>query len=204
LIKSFRVQGRVVSTLVGTTFGSLVTAPVSKLQLVLVHGVKGDNHAGSRLLDVREREMLSFGLPKGMPIAHLREVSVTSTEEYAEIQQALSLPQPIQQGSLGENLLISGIPDLSRLPAGTMLFFRKAGGEMRTAVVMVWRENTPCVGPGEVIQSQFPGIPGLAQRFPKAAMHRRGVVGMVYSSGFIAPGDQVIAVIPDQVPYASQ
>jgi hypothetical protein len=47
----------------------------------------------------------------------------------------------------------------------------------------------PC--PGEAIQQHYPDVPKLVQRFPKAAMHKRGVVGWVEREGHIAEGDTV-------------
>jgi hypothetical protein len=47
----------------------------------------------------------------------------------------------------------------------------------------------------------FPAEDGLIPRFVKAAIGRRGIVGSVYSSGVIHPGDTVIAKIPQQRLY---
>jgi hypothetical protein len=73
---------------------------------------------------------------------------------------------------------------------------------MRTAVLAVWGENTPCLAPGEAIQAQYPGTPGLAAKFPKSAAGKRGIVGFVYCSGVVHEGDEIIVRIPAQAIYA--
>ncbi|MBS3902922.1 MAG: hypothetical protein KGZ30_00930 [Anaplasmataceae bacterium] len=211
-IPAFELQGRVEAVLVtsgsgsvisGTQgFGSLTTMPVPKIQMIRGHGIRGDRHAGVRLLDVREREMLAFGFRKGTEIANYREFSAVSMEELGEIALEMELPGgDIPFGSLGENLVMSGIPRFTELPTGTMLFFRKNEEQLRTAVLVVWAENKPCEGPGEAIQGQFPDIPNLASLFPKAAIGRRGVVGSIYASGSIHAGDTIIVKVPRQRIY---
>lgn len=198
---AFELKGRVEAVLVAANFGSIVSTSVPKIQLIRGHGVRGDNHAGVRLADVRERQFLSFGFSKGVEIANHREFSAVSIEELAEVAQAMNLLEPIPHGCLGENLVLSGIPKLTELPTGTMLFFRKDEKQIRTAVLVVWSENTPCQGPGEAIQEKFPDIPGLARLFPKSAIGKRGIVGSIYASGNIHLGDTVIAKVPRQRIY---
>ncbi|MBM3261596.1 MOSC domain-containing protein [Candidatus Kaiserbacteria bacterium] len=209
--KAFELYGRVEAVLVTAPIGpitsetygigSLQTMSVPKIQAVRGYGIRGDRHVGARLADVREKELRSFGLPKGIEIANHREFSAVSIEELADIAQAMQLPQSIPHGCLGENLVLSGVPQLTALPTGTMLFFRKSEREIRTAVLVVWAENVPCQGPGEAIQASFPDIPRLARAFPVAAIGRRGIVGSVYVSGHIHTGDTVVAKIPRQQIY---
>ncbi len=202
MIKSaFELRGRVEAVLVAASFGSILSMSVPKIQLIRGHGVRGDNHAGVRLADVREKELLSFGFLKGIEIANHREFSAVSIEELAKVAQAMGLPNPIPHGCLGENLVLNGIPKLTELPTGTMLFFCKDERQLRTAVLVVWSENMPCQGPGEAIQEKFPDISGLVGLFPKAAIGKRGIVGSIYASGNIHAGDTVIAKIPRQRIY---
>ncbi len=208
---AFELKGRVEAVLVTASsgsiisgthgIGSLVTTSVPKIQMIRGYGIRGDRHAGARLADVRERELLSFGLPKGIEIANHREFSAISTEELMEITQAMDLPEQISYGCLGENLVLSGIPKLTELPTGTMLFFQKDEKQIRAAVLVVWSENTPCQGPGEAIQEKFPQIHGLAGLFPKSAIGKRGVVGSIYASGNIHAGDMVVVKVPRQRIY---
>lgn len=193
---SFDLQGRVESVLVADRRDISTSAPARKIQLVRGHGVKGDHHAGVRLADARERILLGCGLPKGIEVANVREFSAVSSEELREIATGMGVPA-IPFGSLGENIVMSGVERLTMLPAGTLLFFRKKD-VMRTAVLAVWGENTPCLAPGEAIQAANPATPGLAARFPKAAAGRRGIVGFVYCSGVVHEGDTVVVKVPEQ------
>lgn len=198
---AFELKGRVEAVLVVATFQAAVSTPVPKIQVVRGHGVRGDKHAGVRLADVREDELLSFGLTKGMEIANFREVSIVSAEELTDVAAIMNLPQAFPHGCLSENIIIGGIPKLTQLPTGTMLFFRKDKRQIRTAVLVVWKENGPCLGPGEAIQQSFPDTPKLARLFPRAAAGKRGIVAIVYASGNIHVGDTVIAKIPKQRIY---
>lgn len=195
--ETFGLVGRVEAVLVAPTYGDHVSVPVKKIQVVRGHGVRGDSHAGMRLADVREQELLEFGLPKGIEIANFREFSAASAEELGEIAAAMGVPT-VPLGCLGENFVIRGVPRFTELPPGTLLFFRKNADQIRTAVLAVWKENKPCLAPGEAIQERYPDVPKLAGRFPKAAMGRRGVVGSVYCSGVIHAGDEVVVKVPAQ------
>ncbi|MDP2651170.1 MAG: hypothetical protein Q8O98_01115, partial [bacterium] len=172
-----------------------------KIYAVVGHGIKGDKHAGVREMDARERELRLFGFREGHDIANLREFSSVSVEELETIGENLALPAAIPFGCLTENLVIRGIPNLSQLPRGTLLFFRRDTQRVRTAVLSVWNENGPCGGPGEVLQERFPDQPNLPSLFQNAAKGLRGVVGFVYVTGYIKPGDEVIAMIPHQRLY---
>lgn len=202
--EAFQLTGHVEAVLVAKDFGTMVSTVCSKIALLRGHGVRGDGHAGGRLADVREKEILRFGLPKGLEIANQREFSAISTEELEQIGQGLQLPRRIPYGCLGENLVVSGIPRLSELPPGTMLFFRKNDQQLRTAVLLVWRENTPCQLPGEAIQQQFPEITDLVSGFSRVSLGRRGIVGSVYASGVVHAGDTVVVMVPRQRVYSPE
>jgi hypothetical protein len=187
--------GRVEATLILQDFRSSRSTPVPKIEVLIRHGVRGDRHAGGRLIDAREKLLIAHGFRKGAEIANHREASIVSTEDLAHIQAHLGLPTPIPPGCLGENLVVSGIPDLSELPTGTFLLFQN-GETIRNAVLTVWDENHPCLAPGAVLQEQYPERPGLAAKFVRAARSHRGLVASAYSSGVIKPGDTVIAYPP--------
>jgi hypothetical protein len=70
------------------------------------------------------------------------------------------------------------------------------------AVLVVDAENMPCTGPEEVIQQHYPDVPKLVQRFPKVAMHKRGVVGLVEREGYIAEDDTEWLLLPPKVMYS--
>jgi hypothetical protein len=69
----------------------------------------------------------------------------------------------------------------------TRLLF--AGG----AVVMLGGENLPCTIAGALVEAQY-GTP--AEKFPKAAMGRRGVTGWVEHPGRIHAGELIEVRLP--------
>ena len=81
-------------------------------------GIVGDHHAGpSRKAYSGERE------PKGTVLRNDRQWSAVSDEELAEMSERLDLDTPLAAHTLGANLCIRGVPELSRLPRGTRLKF---------------------------------------------------------------------------------
>ena len=118
-----------------------------------------------------------------------------SVEELAEVARALCIPEVLPEW-VGANLAMQGIPDLTMLPPSTRIFFP---GD---AVLVVDAENMPCTGPGEAIQQHYPDVPKLVQSFPKAAMHKRGLVGWVERPGYINEGDEVWLLPPTLVTYS--
>lgn len=202
---AFTVTGQVVAVLITPPGASISESPPKrKIELVRNHGVRGDRHAGfagERLSDVREVEFLSHGLLKHMEIANHREVSIVSVEELGHIGTKLELTAPIPHGLLGENLVVSGIPRLTEIPSGSLIFFSKDGAGPRTAVIAVWRENTPCIIPARNIQDHFPDHPGIKAGFVDAAKNKRGLVGSVFCSGVVSEGDIITVHIPEQRIY---
>jgi hypothetical protein len=63
-------------------------------------------------------------------------------------------------------------------------------------------ENEPCTGPGRAIQKHYPDVPKLVSAFPKAAIHKRGLVTWVERAGMIVTGDTVMVDLPPQVIYS--
>ena len=197
-MKMQEVRGRVEAVLIATDPTSLKSTSVAKIEALHGYGMRHDKHAGPRLVDSRELVLRKFGIPRGTPIENHRQFSATSIEELDQIAAAMELGNlPIPPGSLGENVVVSGIPLFTKLPSGTLLFFKK-GEEIRTAVLAVWGENMPCPNPGEVIQEAFVEVAGVGRQFPKAALGRRGIVGSVYCSGMIHRGDEIIVYVPAQ------
>ena len=158
---------------------------------VTFEGFEGDLHAGlTRLSDVRVPHY-----PRRTVIRNTRQFSMLSIEELAEVAQVLQIAEVLPEW-VGANLAMQGIPNLTMLPPSTRIFFP---GE---AVLVVDAENMPCTGPGEIIQQHYPDVPKLLQRFPKAAMHKRGVVGWVEREGYIVEGDTVWLLLPPKVTYS--
>lgn len=185
-----QLLGRVENVLIGRDSVSLLTTPIPEARVTL-EGFEGDKHAGmTRLSDSR-----TPFYPRGIPIRNSRQVSIVSDEELAEVAGALGVPDVLPEW-LGANLTFAGVPRLSCLPPATRLFFPDE------AVLVVTEENHPCIHPGKLIQEQYPDQPGLAVRFPKVALHKRGIVAWVERPGVIRAGDAVKLDLPVQTLYS--
>lgn len=157
-------------------------SPISTLrdQLRLIpEGIEGDTHAGITMTSGSEE------------IRNTRQVSLVSVDDLEDIAQAMDLPS-IEAGWIGANLLIDGIPDLSKLPSGVRLLFD------RGAVLVVSEENTPCTSAGRAVQERYPDKPKLSTLFPKAALGKRGLLAWVEHPGEIQIGDKVSAQLPSE------
>jgi len=183
------LTGQVVRVLVGRDAVSLVTTKETAIAIAM-EGVAGDKHAGiTRLSDSR-----TPWYTRGTVIRNSRQVSLVAAEDLARIATEIALPV-IEPEWLGANLVLRGIPDFSHLPPGSRLFFPD------TAVLVVTEQNFPCVQPGRVIQEQYPDATRLAQQFPKAALHLRGIVACVERPGTIHEGDTVRVDAIEHAPY---
>ena len=117
-----------------------------------------------------------------------RQWSAVSVEELAEIQAAMDLTEPLTASCLGANLCLTGLPELSRLPKGTLLKF-PSGAELQ-----VEEFNPPCHDMGKKLALMYTTRSGKvlpSTAFSKAAKLNRGVVGVVEVAGTISTGDEV-------------
>jgi MOSC domain-containing protein YiiM len=117
-----------------------------------------------------------------------RQWSAVSVEELIEIQEAMDLCEPLSATSLGTNLCLSGVRQLSRLAKGTVLKFPSG------VVLIVEEYNPPCHDMGKKLASMHTtnsGEPLASTAFSKAAKLNRGVVGVVDVAGVINAGDEV-------------
>jgi MOSC domain len=184
-----QLSGRTVRVLVCTEKKTFVTHELAETK-VTFEGIEGDRHAGlTRPADVR-----TPWFPKGTLIRNTRQLSLVSTEELAQVAETLGIPKVLASW-LGANLEVAGIPTLTHLPPGTLLFFPE------DAVLAVEGENEPCTGPGRVIEAHYPDKEKLASRFVKAAWQRRGLVAWVERPGVIRAGDEVKVMLPKPVTY---
>lgn len=168
----------------------LLTEPVDAVEVTL-EGFAGDRHAGmTRRADAR----VPF-YPRGTEIRNSRQVSLVAEEELAELADALGVPL-IDPAWLGAKLVTRSLPQLSRLPPGTRLFFPAQ------ATLVVADENHPCVFPGKALAHHYPARNGIGGCFVKAAEGRRGLVAWVERAGTIAAGDTVTVALPPPVEYA--
>ena len=155
-------------------------------------GIAGDYHRGiTRKSGGREPW---YG--RGTEMRNERQVSIVGPHELAQIARKMDLHE-IRPEWLGANLLMDGVPMLSMLPSGTMLFFK--GG----VTLKVDSQNGPCRIAGRAVAENagMTDIEAGALLFPKAAKRLRGLVAWVEKPGRIAAGEDVSVRIPEQWIY---
>ena len=149
----------------------LVSARVPEVRATL-EGLEGDRHAGfTRLADARVPQY-----PRGTEIHNSRQVSLVAEEELAEIAANMGVPV-IEPEWIGANLVLRGVPHLSRLPPMTRVYFPEL------AALALEGENHPCLFPGKAIQHAYPGYRGSASSSPK-----RPTICAASLAGWSAPG----------------
>ena len=171
--------------------GRFETQAVEALELTF-EGIEGDFHSGpTRRSGGREP-----WYARGTEIRNERQLSIVAPGELAEIARRMGIAE-IRPEWIGANLLIEGVPMLSMLPAGTMMFFR--GG----VTLKVDAQNGPCRVAGQAIAENA----GMQDReagallFPKVAKRLRGLVAWVEKPGRIAAGEEVSVRVPEQWIY---
>lgn len=147
-------------------------------------GIVGDRHQSF------ERDTWDSGdkQPPGVVRRNERHWSALSTEELADISNAMDLSTPLQASTLGANLCISGVPEFSRLYKGSILKF-PSGAEL-----VVEEYNPACRDMGEFISGTYTTNDGAAPTptsFLTAAKLTRGIVGVVEVAGTVSVGDEV-------------
>lgn len=156
---------------------------------VSLEGLVGDKHASfTRLADSET------GYPTGTVIANERQISLIGEEELQAVAYALGIPE-IKPAWVFSNIAVAGIPHLTLLPPGTRLRFAQE------VVLVVSGETLPCTFAGGSVQDQYPDVEGLTTRFPKAALHKRGLLAQVERAGRIQVGDSLHVEFPKQPPY---
>jgi len=150
---------------------------------VELDGVVGDRHRSfERSTWAGDKQ------PEGTVRRNERQWSAVSVEELEGIRTAMDLNEPLTATSLGANLCLAGVEELSRLPKGTLLKF-PSGAEL-----MVEEFNPPCHDMGKklaAIHKTRSGQELPSTAFSKAAKLTRGVVGVVEVAGTISAGDEV-------------
>ncbi len=148
-------------------------------------GIPGEAHGGlTRPSCVR----VSSQHPKGTEIRNVRQLSIVSAEELAEIAMDCGLDR-LDPSVIGASLVIGGIPDFTHLPPSSRLQMPDG------ATIVIDMENRPCHLPAKVINAENPGA---GDRFKAAAKGKRGVTGWVEREGKIRVGDAVRLHVPDQ------
>lgn len=150
---------------------------------VELDGIVGDRHrAFERTAWPGDKQ------PEGTVRRNERQWSAVSVEELAEISETMGLSETLEPSSLGANLCLAGIEELSCLPKGTLLKF-PSGAEL-----LVEEYNPPCHDMGKALANKHTtrcGEPLASTAFSKAAKFKRGIVGVVEVAGLIRAGDEV-------------
>ena len=155
---------------------------------VELDGIVGDRHRSFE----REAWLSGDKQPEGVRRRNERQWSAVSIEELQVISETLGLTTTLTAASLGANFCISGVPELSRLPKGTLLRF-PSGAEL-----MVEEYNPPCHDMGKSIAEDYQtrsGQPLESTAFSKASQLTRGIVGIVEVPGTITEADAVEVTI---------
>ena len=169
------------------------TRPVDSLRLGF-DGISGDLHAGA----TRRSGGREPWYPRGTEMRNERQLSVVAADELAIVAERMGLAE-IKPEWIGANLVIEGVPHLSMLPAGTLLFFKDG------VTIKVDAQNGPCRIAGRSIAEHagMADIEAGALLFPKAAKRLRGVVAWVEKPGTIKAGEEISVRVPEQWIYQS-
>jgi hypothetical protein len=192
IVPARKLAGRVAGIFVAP-FDHFQTRQAAELALTFA-GIEGDFHAGiTRRSGGREP-----WYPRGTEIRNERQVSIVASDELALVASRMGIAE-VKPEWLGANLLIEGVPTLSMVPAGTLLFFQ--GG----VTLKVDGQNGPCRIAGRAVAdgARMPDRDAGSLLFPKAARRLRGLVAWVEKPGIIKSGEQISVRIPEQWIYGS-
>jgi len=159
-----------------------VPTPLDELRLDW-GGPVGDRHHGLTM-SAGTRQRAAF--EPGTVVRNHRQVSIVDLAELARIAAGMGIDH-LAPGVIADNIALTGLDDLTAIPAMTRLQFPDG------ATIMLGGENRPCAISGELVRRIHGTSPG---QFVRAAMHRRGVTGWVERPGVIRPGDQVRVLRP--------
>lgn len=171
------------------------SVPAPFITVIENRGVVGDRHSCLIAeVDSRDDVLVHFmGMPKrsksqtrrGLPKANLRQVTAVSDVESATVARYMGLPGGVMPlGAQVENLVLSGLSQLSTLPAGSRLTFLSPAGLPRTASLYVSGRNAPCGHPqGNILRMLGISAGELAKPYIKAAKGLRGITLVVETAG---------------------
>ncbi|RVC17175.1 MOSC domain-containing protein, partial [Mesorhizobium sp. M7A.F.Ca.CA.004.04.2.1] len=134
--------------------------------------------------------------PRGTEMRNERQLSIVAADELAVVAQRMGLAE-IRPEWIGANLVIEGVPNLSMLPAGTLLFFK--GG----VTIKIDVQNGPCRIAGRSIAENagMADVEAGALLFPKVAKRLRGVVAWVEKPGTVRVREEISVRVPEQWIY---
>jgi hypothetical protein len=169
------------------------TRAVAEIALDL-QGIPGTRHYGfTRKAGPREPW---YG--RGMEMRSGRQITVISREDLSAIAAAMQV-ETVAPEWIGANIVTSGIPHLTLLPAGARIVFAEA-------TLVVEAPNAPCKIAGAAIARHLtPGAApgGLDLAFPAKAKGLRGVVASVERAGTIRAGEAIVVKVPPQTLWQS-
>jgi len=166
---------------------SLRSVPKAEAQLTYA-GIPGEAHGG---LTRASCSRVKSQHPRDTEIRNVRQLSVVSAEELAEVAAACELDQ-LDPALIGASMVISGIPDFTHLPPSSRLQMPDG------ATLVIDMENRPCHLPAKPINADHPGA---GDKFKLAAKDKRGVTAWVEREGVARVGDTVHLHVPDQRPW---
>ncbi len=172
-------------------FDHFETKAVAELRLGF-DGIEGDFHAGA----TRRSGGREPWYPRGTEMRNERQLSLVAADELAVVAERMALKE-IKPEWIGANMLIEGVPKLSMLPAGSLLFFK--GG----VTVKVDAQNGPCRLAGRSVaeNARMADHEAGALLFPKAAKRLRGLVAWVEKPGIVRAGEEISVRVPEQWIY---
>jgi len=162
----------------------IVAEPVERLTLDWGGPVGDAHHGTTRPSCVRVKRQYA----RGTEIRNVRQLSILSEEEMADIASDLGLARLAPEW-LGATMVVRGVPELTKLPPASRLI-SEAGLALTTDT-----ENGPCRHPADVIERHHPG---QGRAFPKVAMGKRGITAWVERPGTLALGDALRLHLPPQ------
>lgn len=185
-----KLLGTVSDTLIAA-FDHFETRPTEALDLGF-EGIAGDFHAGT----TRRSGGREPWYGRGTEMRNERQISIVASDELRLIAAGMKLGE-VKPDWIGANLVIDGVPRLSMLPSGTLMFF--AGG----VTLKVDGQNHPCRLAGRAVaeNARMADHEAGALMFPKAAKRLRGLVVWVEKPGRVTRGEAVSVRIPEQWIY---
>lgn len=148
-------------------------------------GDRGARHEGENRPSCSRVTML---YPKGTEIRNVRQLTILSAEEMADIAEGVGL-DVLDPRLLGASIVLKGIPDFTHVPPSSRL---QAPSGLTPTIDM---ENLPCHLPAREIEADEPGH---GKAFKSAANGRRGVTAWVERPGALALGDRLELFVPAQ------
>ena len=180
-----------VDALFAARFDHFETRRTEALELSF-DGIAGDFHAGA----TRRSGGREPWYPRGTEIRNERQLSIVAPDELALIAERMGIAE-VQPQWIGANLLLSGVPRLSMLPAGTLMFFQNG------VTLKIDAQNGPCRLSGRSIaeNAKMPDQAAGALLFPQVAKRLRGLVAWVEKPGRIVEGETITVRVPQQWIY---